>query len=90
MHASQQYLQAAVRTFVVDPDILSKFSNIENLIFFRRSVRCQHQLKLYSIECDGQFLKKRKKLEIIPGALLKEVKVIKKIITFDSDNYLNM
>ena len=52
MHASQQYLQAAVRTFVVDPDILSKFSNIENLIFFRRSVRCQHQLKLYSIECD--------------------------------------
>ena len=51
----------------------ANFRNIGNLIFLRRSVRCQHQLKLYPIECDRQVLKKRKKLEIIPGALLKEV-----------------
>ena len=41
-----------LRTFVVVPDVLSKFSKIENLFFFRGSVRCQHQLKLYSFERD--------------------------------------
>ena len=41
-----------MRTFVVVPDVLSKFSKTENLFFFRGSVRCQHQLKLYSFERD--------------------------------------
>ena len=41
-----------LRTFVVVRDVLSKFSTIENLFFFRGSVRCQHQLKLYSFERD--------------------------------------
>ena len=41
-----------LRTFVVVPDVLSKFSKTENLFFFRGSVRCQHQLKLYSFERD--------------------------------------
>ena len=41
-----------LRTFLVVPDVLSKFSKIENLFFFRGSVRCQHQLKLYSFERD--------------------------------------
>ena len=41
-----------LRTFVVVPDVLSKFLKIENLFFFRGSVRCQHQLKLYSFERD--------------------------------------
>ena len=41
-----------LRTIVVVPDVLSKFSNIENLFFFRGSVRCQHQLKLYSFKRD--------------------------------------
>ena len=41
-----------LRTFVVVPDDLSKFSKIENLFIFRGSVRCQHQLKLYSFERD--------------------------------------
>ena len=41
-----------LRTFVVVPDVLSKFLKIENVFFFRGSVRCQHQLKLYSFERD--------------------------------------
>ena len=55
-----------LRTFVVVPDLIivsrgvsstnydlmSKFSKIQNLFFFRGSVRCQHQLKLYSFERD--------------------------------------
>ena len=41
-----------LRTFVVVRDVLSKFSTIENLFFFRGRVRCQHQLKLYSSERD--------------------------------------
>ena len=46
-----------LRTFVVVPDVSSKFSKIGNVFFFRWSVRCQHQLKLYSIERnDGQLL----------------------------------
>ena len=49
--ASQRYLQAA-EAFVVVPDVLSKFSKIENLFFFRGSVQCQHQIKLYSFERD--------------------------------------
>ena len=49
MHASQRYLQAA-EDLVVVRDVLSRFSKIENLFFFRGSVRCQHQLKLYSFE----------------------------------------
>ena len=48
-HASQRYLQAA-KDFVVVSDVLSKFSKIENLFFFRGSVRCQHQLKLHTFE----------------------------------------
>ena len=48
-HTSQQYLQAA-EDFVVVSDVLSKFSKIENLFFFRGSVRCQHQLKLHTFE----------------------------------------
>ena len=48
-HASQRYLQAA-EDLVVVRDVLSRFSKIENLFFFRGSVRCQHQLKLYSFE----------------------------------------
>ena len=39
-------------TFVVVPDVLSKFSKIGNVFFFRWSVWCQHQLKLYFIERD--------------------------------------
>ena len=30
-----------LRIFVVVPDVLSEFSKIENLFFFRGSVRCQ-------------------------------------------------
>ena len=41
-----------LRTFVVVPGVLSKLSKIENLFFFRGSVQCQHQLKLYSFERD--------------------------------------
>ena len=48
-HTSQQYLQAA-EDFVVVSDGLSKFSKIENLFFFRGSVRCQYQLKLRTFE----------------------------------------
>ena len=48
-HASQRYLQAA-KDFVVVSDVLSKFSKIGNLFFFRGSVRCQHQLKLHTFE----------------------------------------
>ena len=48
-HTSQRYLQAA-EDFVVVSDVLSKFSKIENLFFFRGSVRCQHQLKLHTFE----------------------------------------
>ena len=48
-HTSQQYLQAA-EDFVVVSDVLSKFSKIENLFFFRGSVRCQYQLKLRTFE----------------------------------------
>ena len=29
-----------LRTFVIVPDVLNKFSKIENLFFFRGSVRC--------------------------------------------------
>ena len=48
-HTSQRYLQAA-EDFVVVSDVLSKFSKIENLFFFRGSVRCQYQLKLRTFE----------------------------------------
>ena len=41
-HASQRYLQAA-EDLVVVRDVLSWFSKIENLFFFRGSVRCQHE-----------------------------------------------
>ena len=41
-----------LRTFVVVPDVLSKFSKTVNLSFFGGSVRYQHQLKLYSFERD--------------------------------------
>ena len=41
-----------LRAFVVVPDVLSKFSKIENLFFFRGSVQCQHQIRLYSFERD--------------------------------------
>ena len=41
-----------LRTFVVVPDVLNKFSEIESLFFFRGSVRCHHQLKFYSFERD--------------------------------------
>ena len=37
-------------SLVVVSDVLSKFSKIENLFFFRGSVRCQHQLKLHTFE----------------------------------------
>ena len=47
-HASQRYLQAAEDLRF--RDVLSKFSTIENLFFFRGSVRCQHQLKLHTFE----------------------------------------
>ena len=46
-----------LRTFVVVPDVLSKFSKIGNVFFFRWSVWCQHQLKLYYIKRnDGKLL----------------------------------
>ena len=41
-----------LRTFVVVLDVLGKFSKTLNLSFFGRSVRYQHQLKLYSFERD--------------------------------------
>ena len=40
---------------VVVPDVLSKFSKIENVFFFSWSVWCQDQLQLYSIERDLKF-----------------------------------
>ena len=41
-----------LRTFVVVPNVFSKFSKIENLFFFGGSVPYQHQLKLCSFERD--------------------------------------
>ena len=41
-----------LRTFVDVPNDLSRFSKIGNVFFFRWSVWCQHQLKLYSIKHD--------------------------------------
>ena len=40
---------------VVVPDVLSKFSKIGNVFFFKWNVWCQDQLQLYSIERDLSF-----------------------------------
>ena len=39
----------------VVPDVLTKFSKIENLFFFRGSARCQYQLKLYCLSVTDNF-----------------------------------
>ena len=39
-----------LRIFVVVPDVLSEFSKIENLFFFRGSVRCQFK-SLHMMKC---------------------------------------
>ena len=48
-HAMKRMLVSGIfkqlRTFAEVPYMRSKFSMIENLFFFRGSVRCQHQLK---------------------------------------------
>ena len=41
-----------LRTFVVIPDVLSKFSKIENLFFFRGSVRCHVTVRFSRIKFD--------------------------------------
>ena len=39
-------------TFVVVPDVVTRFSKIGSVFFFRWSACCQNQLKLYPIVCD--------------------------------------
>lgn len=38
-----------MKTFVDTPNVLNRFSRIGNVFFFRCTVRCQYQLKWYSI-----------------------------------------
>ena len=67
------------RTFVFVPDVMSKFSKIENLFFFRGSVWCQHQLNYILLGVTDNFsFGKGAKTEIY-GRLLRVASRLKSI-----------